>query len=217
MASDLLPPNATPLERAMSLAGARVEQIPLDLQALWDPATCPADLLPWLAWAVSIDHWRIEWVEAQKRQAIATAIQEQRVKGSRATVEAVLQRFDDLLQLVEWFEATPRLDPYLFEVHLPIVTADGETGGARISAATARAIIAEVALAKPARAHFRLVHTLELAAPADPVAAAQTMGFVRITAPAVDAGDLPWGDLIQNENGEPLQDDAGGFIDGSPA
>ena len=111
MALDLLPPNATKFERAFaSVAGVRLEAIPFDIGALWDPATCPSDLLPWLAWGLSIDRWDAAWSDAQKRAAVARAIDEQRHKGTRYAVEQVLQRWDDLLQLVEWFEVEPLQD-----------------------------------------------------------------------------------------------------------
>ncbi|MFA6125076.1 phage tail protein I [Sphingomonas sp.] len=218
MTPDLLPPNATPLERALSSAIARPDAIAFDIVALWDPATCPTDLLPWLAWGVSIDRWDPDWSEDEKRAATARAIEDQRHKGTRWAVEQVLQRFDDLLQLVEWFEATPKRAPYTFEVRLPLVDRAGVAGGKRTSAAVAQAIVAEVARAKPVRAHFDLVQTLELVGIAAPIMAAQAMSYARIVTNSVNASDTtPWAYLIQDENGEPITDDTFEPLDGSPA
>ncbi len=41
------------------------------LRTLWDPWKCPADQLPLLAWAWSVDFWRSTWPEHRKRQVIA--------------------------------------------------------------------------------------------------------------------------------------------------
>jgi phage tail P2-like protein len=217
MPEQLLPPNATPLERALADATARLGDIAFDIEALWNPATCPIALLPWLAWSLSTDSWDPEWTEARKREAVAGAIGAQRIKGSRAAVEAVLARFDALLTLVEWFEATPRLDPHTFEVRLQLVGANGVAGGTHASAATARAIVAEISRAKPARAHFRLIQELTLEACLGIVAVATATNYRRLDLEVLSTADIDWSDMLQDQNGEPLEDDTGELIDGSAA
>ncbi|MEG3089766.1 phage tail protein I [Sphingomonas sp. PB4P5] len=218
MPTDLLPPNATTLERSLSLAIARAGAVPFDLGALWNPALCPVELLPWLAWALSTDRWDPDWSDADKRVAVAGTIEEQRRKGTRWAVDQVLKSFDDLLELVEWFQATPRLQPSTFELRLPLIDRDGIAGGTRVSAAYARTIVEEVSKAKPVREHLVLVQQLNLATLPGPFMAVQASGYRRIDVAAND-GDAtqPWSDLLQDENGEPLTDDAGQFIDGSAA
>ncbi|MFC3579531.1 phage tail protein I [Sphingomonas hylomeconis] len=215
MANSLLPPNATPLERALVDATARDSDVP-DLLALWNPETCPIALLPWLAWGLSIDRWDPEWSEDEKRAAVASAIEDQRLKGTRYSIERVLASFDALLELVEWFEVTPNAAPYTFEVRLPVIDAAGVAGGGRTSAAVARAIVTEVSRTKPARAHFQLVQQLRLAGMPAPIAALQATNYRRLHLAATD-GDAgtPWADLLQDQNGEPLEFGDTGFIDGS--
>lgn len=218
--TDLLPPASTPLERAFAQAAARVGDIPVDVATLWNPATCPIDILPWLAWTLSVDRWNADWGDEEKREAVAGAIAAQRIKGTRLAVEQALQSIDDLLQLVEWFEASPQLDPFTFEVRLPLIDAEGVAGGTRVSAEFARQVIADVTRAKPVRAHFALVQQLELIGLPALVGAAHGAAYRRLdcAAAASPVGfdpDTPWGDLLQDENGEPLQDDFGNFIDGT--
>lgn len=215
MAIDLLPPASTPLERGLAGVTDRISGIPLELAALWNPQTCPASLLPWLAWALSIDRWEAAWGEADRREAVAQAIAIQRIKGSRASVEMVLARIDALLTIVEWFEASPPLDPYTFEVRLQLVDDDGVSGGDRVSAATARRIIADVAATKPVRAHFTLVQELTLQGAVHLVGGLQTMAYRRLDCVA-DLGP-DWSMMLQTEDGEPLEDDSGELIDGSAA
>lgn len=191
--------------------------MPVPVEDLWNPQTCPIDLLPWLAWALSIDQWNVAWSDAQKRDAVAGAIEQQRVKGTRASVEAVLASFDDLLELVEWFEAAPRAAPHTFEVRLPLVDADGVAGGTRVSAEFAQAIVTEVTKTKPVRAHFQLVQQLTLEGLPAPVGALRAAGYRRVALDATATAAIPWGDLLQTEHGEPLEDDTGTFIDGSAA
>ena len=47
--ADLLPPNAGEMERNLSKAVARLSDIPMMVRKSWNPDTCPAELLPWLA------------------------------------------------------------------------------------------------------------------------------------------------------------------------
>ena len=42
----LLPPNATALERALASVIARISDVPVPIGDLWNPARCPAPLLP---------------------------------------------------------------------------------------------------------------------------------------------------------------------------
>jgi len=45
--NSLLPPNATDTERAIEATTERTTDLPVPLRTLWNPDTCPADLLPW--------------------------------------------------------------------------------------------------------------------------------------------------------------------------
>lgn len=89
--SSLLPPSATSQERAIEAATAeRIEAIPAPLRSLWDPATCPTPLLPWLAWALSVDDWRSDWPESARREMIAQSIAQHSIKGTVASVKRAL-------------------------------------------------------------------------------------------------------------------------------
>ena len=66
----LLPPNTTPLERAIEQTQAAFDP-PAIVPTLWNAATCPPAVLPYLAWALSADEWDHEWPEDIKRAVIA--------------------------------------------------------------------------------------------------------------------------------------------------
>lgn len=202
----LLPNNATPFERAMEQGTARVGDVAIPIGELWNPQTCPMDLLPWLAWALSVDRWDFRWNEDQKRAAVAGAIAEQRHKGTRKSVEDVLASYDNLLTLTEWFES--QKDPYTFAIDLPLISTNGDLGGARSSAAFAESIIRDVIRTKPARAHFTLTQSLKAASTVGIIAAGHSAFFVRdeFTADEAAAG-LDWGALLTTETGEPLEID----------
>lgn len=88
----LLPPIApAPLRRDLEIVMAEREAGLSDvIHTLWDPWQCPEHLLPWLAWALSVDEWDEDWSEDQKRNVIAASISVHRDKGSLASVERAL-------------------------------------------------------------------------------------------------------------------------------
>ena len=112
----LLPPNATPFERALEQALARIEEVPVPIDTLWDPNRCPADLLPWLAWAWSVDEWDPDWPEHVKRRVIAAAPEVHRLKGTRAAVERALKAIGVFAEIVEWWQRSPKGQPGTFSV-----------------------------------------------------------------------------------------------------
>lgn len=200
--TSLLPPNATGAERALEQA----MRSGIDLAAvgtLWNPETCPVDVLPFLAWGLAISHWDRDWTEAQKRGAIADAIPFHQRKGTRAAVEEVLARFHPLLSLVEWWQANPRRDPYTFEVRAP-AGPDG-IDASFLTTETAEAIIRDVAAAKNARSHFYFVFALEAQA-----TLWMAGGFMPGTATRADySAELDesrdWDIVLQTEDGEPIR------------
>jgi phage tail P2-like protein len=197
--ADLLPPNATPLERALSSAGARLGDVPRPLVTLWDPYACPLPILPWLAWGLSVDRWRQSWGEVQKRDAVAKAIHNARRKGSRSAAMDVLADYDPSLVLIEWWEPGGSGIPYTFTVTQPL---DG-VWATRASASYAAELFADLERVKPARAHFALRQSVAGRAALPIVAVARALRADRFRATVTlptPAEDL----ALQTEQGEPL-------------
>lgn len=90
MSSSLLPPNATAQERAVELSTARIAAVPVEFRKLWNPDTCPAELLTWLAWSFGVDEWDANWPEEFKRATIRDAVEVQSKKGTVWSVRRVL-------------------------------------------------------------------------------------------------------------------------------
>lgn len=112
--SDLFPPNATPAERALSEAMARVGDVPVLVREVWNADTAPANVLPWLAWAFSVDDWDVNWTDQQKRAVIKKSIISQRIKGTIGAVRQQLSALGVEVEVIEWFSQIPQGDPYTF-------------------------------------------------------------------------------------------------------
>lgn len=208
----LLPPNATPLERALSVAPAlSLEQVPVAIDTLWNPWTIDASLLPWLAWQLSIDIWDSAWSEAEKRAAIADAIAFQRRKGTPASLRTVLDRFDPMIQIVEWFKDRETLDPYTFRLELPLL-ADSDIVYDDLTVAQ---ILRDIAQVKPVRADFTAVYRMQADVQAWLVSAAGIAGQGRLDERAdTDAAQDPiWDSYLQTEQGEPILAETRAFLE----
>jgi len=209
----ILPPNSTPLERAFDqVEEERLGSLPLPVGDVWNPQTCPAPLLPWLAWGISIDIWDTNWTEPEKRAAIADAIAAQRRKGTRASLRTVLDRFDPLIEIVEWFEDRVNLDPHTFRLELPLSI----ESAVEYDAALITSLLADIAKVKPLRSHMYAVHRMRAQAAAGLLGAGRDAGHTRLDATAdVDAAQDPiWASYLQSEDGEPIRlEDDSGFLE----
>ena len=209
----MLPPNASAFERAMEDSEAVLDDLPVPIGDVWNPALCPAALLPWLAWGVSIDFWSPDWTEAEKRAAIADAICQQRSKGTRTSLRAVLDRFDPLIEMVEWFEDRQNLAPHTFRLELP---GPGETE-VEYSEELVGALLRDITAVKPLRSQMQAVHRVRAQSHVGLVGAATMALFSRLNtqADAGSANDPAWATYLQTEDGEPLQDESGNYLEAS--
>lgn len=95
LTANLLPPNATQLEKDLDAVDAKrlndlVDTVDL-IATLWNPHTCPMQFLPWLAWAFSVDEWDTSWDEQTKRNMVAQSYELHSIKGTPAAVRKALE------------------------------------------------------------------------------------------------------------------------------
>jgi hypothetical protein len=106
----LLPQNATQYELAIAEAVAAWWDVPVALlDTLWDPRKIPADLLPFLAWALSVDIWNDRWDISKKRSVTARSVALSRMRGT----EPAFREFLDIVdaRLVEFLPPPQGLFP----------------------------------------------------------------------------------------------------------
>lgn len=175
----ILPPNASPVELALLTAElARLASVdPAVIATIWNPATCPAVLLPWLAQGVSVDVWSDGWSETTKRAVIAASPIVHRLKGTIGAVRRALAAFDLETQIVEWWQDGSRRGTFRVEIIY-------RQGGPVFDLATLGYAIQAVGAAKPksrtlnARAVIRARASLYVSAVPRTVFAATAHPFV---------------------------------------
>lgn len=172
----LLPPNATELERALEQVGFSLLDLPVPMATLWNPDTISADLLPWLAWSLSVDAWKPYWPEVVKRNRVKSAIDIARRKGTAKSVRDVVESFGGHVEIREWWQQTPRGVPHTFNLVLTVPT----QGGQEASAQFVDDIIAEVSRTKPARSHFTFTQGIASAGGIGVIAVARPLAYARL-------------------------------------
>ncbi|QIF13949.1 phage tail protein I [Escherichia coli] len=116
----ILPVSASRAERVVdSTAGDMLAEIAVCLiRYVKNPDLCPTELLPWLAWEMSVDAWNEHWTEAEKRAAIKRAAYIHRHRGTKAALNESLTDSPFRSQIVEWYEQTPPGEPYTFRLNV---------------------------------------------------------------------------------------------------
>jgi hypothetical protein len=90
----VLPSNATSYERTLASQVDRLLSLDIPIRELWNPWTCPENLLPYLAWALSVDIWDSTWPLAKRRSVVANAIAHHKIKGTLQAIETYLGLID---------------------------------------------------------------------------------------------------------------------------
>lgn len=160
MTETLLPPNASRLEKALDRAlGRQLDALPTPVRDAWNADVIPLETLPWLAWGVGKRTWNSEWPESVRRSIVRTAIPTARRMGSVKSVRDIVAAFGGSLAIREWWQLTPKGEPFTFSI---VLTLNGQTGEA-VTARFVEEVVAEIERAKPARAHFTFTQGLSFA------------------------------------------------------
>ena len=109
--NSILPGNLPFDERQIESLENRISDLDVPIDRLWNPATCPENILPFLAWALSVDVWNPQWSVEQKRAAVAAAPQLHRIKGTPKAVKMALTQLGLDYEYTEWHEQTPQGTP----------------------------------------------------------------------------------------------------------
>jgi hypothetical protein len=115
----LLPPNASQLLRDLESVFGDSFDLPTLNRYVVNPDLAPAHILPWLAWALSVDDWSDSWSEQIRRNVIKASVEVHRKKGTIGALKKALQAFNyENVKVEEWFEYGA--NPYFFRVFFDV-------------------------------------------------------------------------------------------------
>lgn len=114
---DLLPPNATPFERALSETSARILGVDIDIiRRSRHPGVCPAEFVAPLAWERSVHYWRAG-DDAGNRARVAASFVDHLAYGSPTALEAEISLdVGAPIRLREFFEVGLQWPEFLLEI-----------------------------------------------------------------------------------------------------
>lgn len=113
----LLPAHSGIVERALE----KVDRWTFEQTApvnLWNPDTVPSKYLKYLAYALSVDPWRSDWSDEDKRATIRASLAVHRIKGTKGAILRALAAINVPSSITEWFEYNGA--PYHFRVEANI-------------------------------------------------------------------------------------------------
>lgn len=127
MGKTLLPPNASPHEIALESTHAhRIESLPVPMRQIRRPFLTPEKYLPWLAWDNGVTWWENEWADIQKRQVIKSAPEVNKRRGTPGAVKRALAATGLDIDVIEWFNETPKAQPYTFSIIVHNIVSEEE-------------------------------------------------------------------------------------------
>jgi len=172
--ADLLPHNATQLERDIEATTSRLSEVDASpVSAIWNPDTCPAHLLPWLAWAEGVDEWSSLWAVAVQRAVIKAQRLVRRKRGTKAAVVASVQALSGTVRIREWFEYSPQKTPHTFDVVI-------SGGDGYIESELQQLMIRAIDRSKPVRSHYTLGVGLTASASLNVLGVARVANYKRM-------------------------------------
>lgn len=116
---NLLPPNATLLEKNIEQIGEKTSNLYVPFLDLHRIEKCPVSCLPWLAWQYRVEYWNPSWSEQEKRNAITESKIFNEQRGTRSSISTLLRTVVPTFQIKAWHEFTPYQQPFTFVVTIP--------------------------------------------------------------------------------------------------
>lgn len=151
----LLPSNASQLDRQTEQVMAQIDDIPISLRDVWNPDTCPPDFLPFIAWALSVDHWNDQWSEAIKRRVIKASIAWHKIKGTEGAVRQALASLGATVEMTEWWQLDPPGPVHTFTLKV-WANENLQAGEALLTDGMYADMRAAVDASKPVRSHYTM-------------------------------------------------------------
>ncbi|HAT2585591.1 TPA: phage tail protein I [Citrobacter freundii] len=134
-------------------------------------------VLDHLAWQWNSDTWRDNWPVSLKRSVFKSIIRTKRIKGTRAAVEDVVSSLGGVVDIKEWFEQSPRGEPYTAS----IVTSINSFDGAVPSKEMLDDVIRSIKYAKSARTLYSFSQAANISSGIGIAGGLQSVSYVRLT------------------------------------
>lgn len=134
-------------------------------------------VLDHLAWQWNSDTWRDNWPVSLKRSVFKSIIRTKRIKGTRAAVEDVVSSLGGVVDIKEWFEQSPRGEPYTASIVASINSFDGAVPSKEML----DDVIRNIKYAKSARTLYSFSQAANISSSIGIAGGLQSVSYVRLT------------------------------------
>ncbi|EBJ6264735.1 phage tail protein I [Salmonella enterica] len=134
-------------------------------------------VLDHLAWQWKSDTWRDNWPVSLKRSVFKSIIRTKRIKGTRAAVEDVVSSLGGVVDIKEWFEQSPRGEPYTASIVASINSFDGAVPSKEML----DDVIRSIKYAKSARTLYSFSQAANISSSIGIAGGLQSVSYVRLT------------------------------------
>jgi phage tail P2-like protein len=123
----LLPINASKLLKDLESSSLKASDLEALNRYITNPNLAPENILPWLAWAVSVDDWDDNWTLEVRRNVIRSSIKIHKKKGTIGALRSALEAFNyENITVEEWFNYGGA--PHFFRVFFDVVEPGFDVG-----------------------------------------------------------------------------------------
>ncbi|EDB2181913.1 phage tail protein I [Salmonella enterica] len=133
-------------------------------------------VLDHLAWQWNSDTWRDNWPVSLKRSVFKSIIRTKRIKGTRAAVEDVVSSLGGVVDIKEWFEQSPRGEPYTASIVASINSFDGAVPSREML----DDVIRSIKYAKSARTLYSFSQAANISSSIGIAGGLQSVSYVRL-------------------------------------
>lgn len=133
-------------------------------------------VLDHLAWQWNSDTWRDNWPVSLKRSVFKSIIRTKRIKGTRAAVEDVVSSLGGVVDIKEWFEQSPRGEPYTASIVASINSFDGAVPSKEML----DDVIRSIKCAKSARTLYSFSQAANISSSIGIAGGLQSVSYVRL-------------------------------------
>ncbi|EHT2257202.1 phage tail protein I [Salmonella enterica subsp. enterica serovar Braenderup] len=134
-------------------------------------------VLDHLAWQWNSDTWRDNWPVSLKRSVFKSIIRTKRIKGTRAAVEDIVSGLGGVVDIKEWFEQSPRGEPYTASIVASINSFDGAVPSKEML----DDVIRSIKYAKSARTLYSFSQAANISGCIGIAGGLQSVSYVRLT------------------------------------
>ncbi|ENI5448062.1 phage tail protein I [Citrobacter freundii] len=134
-------------------------------------------VLDHLAWQWNSDTWRDNWPVSLKRSVFKSIIRTKRIKGTRAAVEDAVSSLGGVVDITEWFEQSPRGEPYTASIVASINSFDGAVPSKEML----DDVIRSIKYAKSARTLYSFSQTANISSGIGIAGGLKSVSYVRLT------------------------------------